>query len=187
LHDVLRGLGDLSVAELDVRVADGAPPGSASVWADQLVAERRAVALRVAGEDRIAAAEDAARYRDALGTALPLGLPGAFTEPVEHPLESLVARYAHTHGPFLTTAVARRLGVTVERATGALQALETEGRLVRGEFRPDGVEREWCDNDVLRQLRRRSIAALRKEVEPVEPDALARFLPAWQGVAAGRR
>jgi ATP-dependent helicase Lhr and Lhr-like helicase len=185
LHDLLRRLGDLSAAELDVR-ADG-PAGAAAEWIEQLVRERRAFSLRVAGEERFAAAEDAARFRDALGAALPLGLPRAFTEPVEHPLESLVARYARTHGPFLATAAARRLGISVERAVGALQALETEGRVVRGEFRPDGVEREWCDNDVLRQLRRRSIAALRKEVEPVEPDALARFLPAWQGVAAGRR
>ncbi len=184
-HDLLRRLGDLSLPELDIR-AEGAP-GVAADWIEQLVRERRAFALRVAGEDRYAAAEDAARFRDALGAALPLGLPRAFTEPVEHPLESLVARYARTHGPFLAAAAARRLGVTVERALGALQALETDGRIVRGEFRPDGVEREWCDNDVLRQLRRRSIAALRKEVEPVEPEALARFLPAWQGVAGGRR
>jgi ATP-dependent Lhr-like helicase len=184
-HDVLRRLGDLSLPELDVR-ADGTP-GVAAEWIAQLVAERRAFALRVAGEERYAAAEDAARYRDALGAALPLGLPRAFTEPVEHPLESLVARYARTHGPFLAVAVARRFGIPVERAVGALQALDTEGRVVRGEFRPDGIEREWCDNEVLRQLRRRSIAALRKEVEPVEPDALARFLPVWQGVGSARR
>jgi ATP-dependent Lhr-like helicase len=99
----------------------------------------------------------------------------------------LVARFARTHGPFLTGAVAHRLGTTVERALGALRALEADGRIVRGEFRPDGVEREWCDTDVLRQLRRRSIAALRREVEPVEPAALARFLPEWQGIGAGRR
>src|SRR4051794_31882176 len=149
LHDLLRRLGDLSLTELDMRSAAAGAAGGARAWIEQLVAERRAFGLRVAGEDRYAAAEDAARYRDALGAALPLCLPRAFTEPVEHPLESLVARYAHTHGPFLTAAVARRLGVTAERASGALQALETDGRLVRGEFRPDGVEREWCDNDVL--------------------------------------
>ena len=185
-HDLLRRLGDLSPAELDVRCAG--EPGSASAWAEQLVGERRAFELRRPdGERAYAAAEDAGRYRDALGVALPLGLPRAFTEPVEHPLESLVARYARTHGPFLPAAAARRLGITAERVQGALVALERDGRVVRGEFRPDGIEREWCDNDVLRQLRRRSIAALRKEVEPVEPEALARFLPAWQGVGSGRR
>ncbi len=187
LHDLLRRLGDLSLADLDVRVADGAPPGSASVWADQLVAERRAVAVRVAGDDRVAAAEDAARYRDALGTALPLGLPRAFTEPVERPLEQLVLRYARTHGPFHAVDVARRFGTTVERVAGALVALEGDGHVVRGEFRPGGVEREWCADDVLRQLRRRSLASLRREVEPVEPAAFARFLPQWQGVGADRR
>jgi ATP-dependent Lhr-like helicase len=185
VHDLLRRVGDLTIDEIDVRT-DG-PPGAALEWLDTLVAERRAVPVRVAGQERYAAAEDAARYRDGLGVSLPLGLPRAFTEPVERPLESLVARFARTHGPFLTAAVARRLGTTVERALGALRALEIDGRVVRGEFRPDGVEREWCDTEVLRQLRRRSIASLRREVEPVEPAALARFLPAWQGIGAGRR
>jgi ATP-dependent Lhr-like helicase len=184
-HDLLRKLGDLSVAELDLRSA--ADDNSLGQWVEQLASERRAFATNVSGEERLVAAEDAARYRDALGAPLPLGLPQAFTEPVEHPLESLVARFARTHGPFLATAAARRLGVPVERARGALQALEAEGRVVRGEFRPDGIEREWCDTEVLRQLRRRSIAALRREVEPVEPEALARFLPLWQGVGPARR
>src|SRR5205823_2749698 len=142
---------------------------------------------RVAGEERVAAAEDAARLRDALGVAIPVGLPAAFTEAMARPLEDLVARYARTHGPFVTSDVARRLGTTLDRATGALRALAGDGRLVEGEFRPGGVEREWCDVDVLRRLRRRSLAALRKEIEPVGPAALARFLPAWQGVPARRR
>ena len=136
---------------------------------------------------RYAAAEDAARYRDALGCSLPLGLPMAFTEPVARPLEELVGRYARTHGPFLTADVARRFGASAERISGAIAALEGEERLVVGEFRPDGVSREFCDVDVLRQLRRRSLAALRREVEPVEQEALARFLPAWHGIPADRR
>jgi ATP-dependent Lhr-like helicase len=184
LHDLLRRLGDLSLDELDVR---SATPGAAAGWAAALVAERRAIEVRVAGEPRFAAAEDAARLRDGLGAALPLGLPAAFTEPVERPLEWLVGRYARTHGPFLADAVARRLGAPVDRVLGALRALEGDGRVVRGEFRPGGTEREWCDVDVLRQLRRRSLAALRREVEPVEPAAFARFLPAWQGVGSSRR
>src|SRR5205823_14471356 len=106
LHDLLRRLGDLTVDELDLRCTGD--PGSAAAWIEQLVRERRAFVVHVGGEDRYAAAEDAARYRDALGAAVPLGLPRAFTEPVEHPLESLVARYAHTHGPFLPAAVAAR-------------------------------------------------------------------------------
>ncbi len=184
VHDLLRRLGDLSLAEVDLRSAE---PGAAAGWAASLVDERRAIVLRIAGEERHVAAEDAARYRDALGASLPLGLPAAFTEPVERPLEQLVARFARTHGPFEAGSVARRFATPVERVVGALRALEAEGRVVLGEFRPDGVEREWCDTEVLRQLRRRSLASLRKEVEPVEPAALARFLPAWQGVGSGRR
>jgi ATP-dependent Lhr-like helicase len=187
LHDLLRRLGDLTVDELDVR-ADP-PPGDGSVasWVAELERSRRAIPVRVAGEVRWIAGEDASRYRDALGCALPLGLPAAFTEPVEHPLESLVGRYARTHGPFLPDEVARRFGIPVDRVVGALRALEGAGRVLRGEFRPDGVEREWCDVEVLRMLRRRSLAALRREVEPVEPAALARFLTRWHGIGEGRR
>ncbi|WP_255566609.1 DEAD/DEAH box helicase [Iamia sp. SCSIO 61187] len=156
-------------------------------WVDALVEERRAIRVGVAGEERIAAAEDAARLRDALGCAVPVGLPSAFTDPVDRPLLDLVARYARTHGPFLTREVAARYGVDEPRAAGALSELASDGRVVLGEFRPGGVEREWCDAEVLRRIRRRSLAALRREVEPVEADALARFLPAWQGVGMPRR
>jgi ATP-dependent Lhr-like helicase len=184
LHDVLRVVGDLTVGEADVRASE---PGGVARWLDELVAARRAVAVRIGDEQRYIAAEDAARYRDALGCALPLGLPTAFTDPVARPLEDLVGRYARTHGPFLADGVARRLALPVERVVGALRALEAEGRVVRGEFRPDGVEREWCDHDVLRQLRRRSLAALRREVEPVDAETFTRFLGGWHGVPAGRR
>ncbi len=156
-------------------------------WVDDLVAQRRAIRVGVAGEERIAAAEDAARLRDALGCAVPIGLPSAFTDPVDRPLLDLVARFARTHGPFLTREVASRYGVDEPRAAGALSELSADGRIVLGEFRPGGVEREWCDAEVLRRIRRRSLAALRREVEPVEADALARFLPAWQGVGLPRR
>ena len=142
--------------------------------------------VRVAGEARLAAVEDAAALRDALGVSLPIGLPGVFTEPTERPLETLVARYARTHAPFLASQAAARLGAGVDRVRAALDALEASGRVTHGEFRPAdggrGVEREWCDVDVLRRLRRRSLAALRKEVEPVDASTLGRFLPAWQGL-----
>jgi ATP-dependent Lhr-like helicase len=183
LHDVLRKVGDLSAAEIDLRCEGG----DGAAWLDGLVRERRVIEVTVADERRFIAADDAARYRDALGCNVPLGLPRAFTEAVPLPLESLVARYARTHAPFVTDDVARRLGVPATRAAGALQALEADERLVRGEFRPDGVSREWCDVDVLRQLRRRSLASLRKEVEPVDPDAFARFLTGWHGIPSDRR
>jgi ATP-dependent Lhr-like helicase len=177
------------VDTVDVMTADAAlgADGPWVAWAETLIAERRAIAVRVAGEDRIAAAEDAARLRDALGVAIPPGLPTAFTDPVPRPLEDLAGRYARTHGPFTTADVAARLGTTAERVGGALRALAGEGRVVEGEFRPGGTGREWCDVEVLRRLRRRSLAALRKEIEPVAAPTLARFLPAWQGVTARRR
>ncbi|MFN8039587.1 MAG: DEAD/DEAH box helicase [Acidimicrobiales bacterium] len=186
LHDLLRRLGPLSAWELDARAAPHGA-GDVAAWIEALVAERRAIAVTIAGEDRLAAAEDAARLRDALGVALPVGLPAAFTDPVDDPLGDLVARFARTHGPFLADHVARRYGVPADRVLPVLDRLTRSGRLVRGEFRPDGVAREWCDDDVLRQLRRRSLAALRKEVEPVEPEALARFLPRWHGIGVARR
>jgi ATP-dependent Lhr-like helicase len=183
LHDVLRRVGDLATADVDLRCT----PGPVGDWLASLIAEKRVIEITVAGEPRFAAADDAARYRDAVGASLPLGLPMAFTEPVARPLEELVGRYARTHGPFVAADVARRLGTPVERVAGALTALEGEGRLVVGEFRPGGVTREFCDVDVLRQLRRRSLAVLRREVEPVDQRALARFLPAWHDIPSERR
>jgi ATP-dependent Lhr-like helicase len=180
VHDILRKVGDLTRFDIELRCAD--PALVAAV--DTLVADRRAVVVVIDGEERVIAAQDAALYRDALGCALPLGLPREFTEPLVRPLESIIARYARTHAPFTTSQIAGRFGITEERALGALRALEADGRVVVGEFQPTGLEREWCDVEVLRQIRRRSLAALRREVEPVEQAAYGRFLPAWHGVGA---
>ena len=184
VHDLLRMLGPLSVVDVEARTVDGAP---VDAWLRSLVEERRAIEVGIADEARFAAAEDAARLRDAVGTALPVGLPAVFTEPVAEPLADLCVRYARTHTPFLARDVARWLGVAEDRVATTLAELVGAGRMVRGEFRPGGAEREFCDDDVLRQLRRRSLARLRREVEPVEPEALARFLPGWQGVGARLR
>ena len=182
LHDLLRRLGDLTLEEIGARAA-----GDAGPWAEQLVNERRAMRVQMAGETRLAAAEDAARLRDALGVPVPPGLPAAYLAPVDQPLDELCARYARTHGPFVTSQAAHRLGTSSERVLEALTRLELAGRVVRGEFRPGGSEREWCDEEVLRVLRRRSLAALRREVEPVDGVTLARFLPAWHAVGERRR
>ena len=179
LHDLLRRVGDLTTDEVSARITD-AP--SAREWLSTLEGSRRAVALRVAGEERWIAIEDAARYRDALGVALPVGVPMAFLSPAAAALDGLVARWARSHGPFHAAEPARRWAVPAARIEEALENLLEAGTILRGEFRPGGTEREWCDPDVLRQLRRRSLARLRKEVEPVEQIVLARFLPAWQGV-----
>ena len=184
LHDVLRRLGPLNRLDLEARSVDGAP---VEAWVRSLLEERRAIEVRIADDDRFAASDDAARLRDAVGVALPVGLPAVFTDPVDDPLGDLCRRYARTHGPFHARDVARWLGISETRAAGALERLVSDGDLLRGEFRPGGTEREFCDDDVLRQLRRRSLASLRREIEPVEGDALARFLPAWQGVGSRRR
>jgi ATP-dependent Lhr-like helicase len=173
--DLLRFLGDLSPAEAALR---GVEPG----WLDELERQRRLIRVRIAGEDRYVIIEDAGRMRDALGVALPVGVPEAFTEPVEDPLGDLLSRYARTHGPFPASDVASRFGLGVAVVTGVLDRMVGTGRLVRGELRPGGTQVEYCDADVLRRIRRASLAKLRAEVEPVEPAALGRFLPVWHGV-----
>ncbi|MET7651067.1 ATP-dependent helicase [Streptomyces sp. NPDC005486] len=176
--DLLRLLGPLTDAELAERGAD-------PHWAQELGAARRAIRVRIAGAEHWAAIEDAGRLRDALGTALPVGVPEAFTEPVKDPLGDLLARHARTHGPFTSAGAATRFGLGVAVTEGALQRLAAGGRVVQGEFHPAGIGQEWCDATVLRRLRRRSLAALRHEVEPVSPPALAQFLPQWQHIGKG--
>ncbi len=182
LHDLLRRLGDLTMEDVAARVIGG--DRAAAAWVEELVASRRAVRVRIAREERLIAIEDVARYRDGLGIQPPAGTPESFLVPVSAPLDGLVARWARTHGPFRPEEPARRWAVREEAAVAALERLLEAGTILRGEFRPGGVEREWCDPEVLRILRRRSLARLRREVEPVDPIAYARFLPAWQGVAA---
>ena len=181
VHDLLRRLGDLSLDEILARSTDD--PAS---WLETLERDGRALRLHVAGEERFVAVEDAARYRDALGASLPKGVPAVFAEPTAAPMESLVGRYARTHGPFHLRDVSIRFAVTEDRVRSALTSLEGQGKVVLGEFRPGGSAREWCDVDVLRSLRRRSLAALRREIEPVDAAALARFLPEWHSITRPR-
>jgi ATP-dependent Lhr-like helicase len=176
LADVLRRVGDLTVAEAQDRVLDGL---DAEAMLLDLAGERRAARLRLAGEERWVAADDAGLYRDALGAVPPSGLPEAFVADVPGALGRLLARWARTHGPFTTAEVAARYRVD---CSAALTELERAGALVRGELRPGGSEREWCDTDVLRRLRRASLAVLRKEIEASDQRELSAFLPSWQGV-----
>ncbi len=176
LAEVLRRLGDLTTNEAADRVLPGL---DAAAMLDELRRERRAVVVRIGGEDRWIAADDAGLYRDAVGAVPPGGLPEAFISDVPDAMRRLIARYARTHGPFTTAEPAARYGTD---PAVVLRELEREGELVRGELRPGGTEREWCDTEVLRRLRRASLAVLRKEIEPADQRALARFLPSWQGV-----
>ncbi len=209
--DLLRLLGPLTTAEVGARTAAPAAPaapatpaaglspngepapqaagaGTVAPWLAELEASRRLIRVRVAHEERWAAVEDAGRLRDALGTALPVGLAEAFTEPVADPLGDLLSRHARTHGPFTAAQAAARFGLGARVAADALARLVVAGRLVEGELRPldsgGGVGTDYCDVDVLRTIRRRSLAALRSEVEPVTARELAAFLPRWQGVGA---
>jgi ATP-dependent Lhr-like helicase len=180
-HDLLRRLGDLTTDEVAARVVGGAD--AALAWLDELAGARRAVRVRIARDERWIAIEDMARYRDGVGVTAPVGVPEAFLGPAAAALDGLLARYARTHGPFLTPEPAARWGLPMRNVDDALERLLAAGTILRGEFRPGGAEREWCDPDVLRLLRRRSLARLRREVEPVDPAALGRFLPGWHGIA----
>jgi ATP-dependent Lhr-like helicase len=183
IHDLCLRLGDLSHAELALRIADPLLLESLP----RLIRARRLLELRIAGEKRLVAAEDAARYRDALGIPLPPGLAVALLEPVAHPVLELVRRFARTHGPFTLREPAERFALDPPAVEEALRQLTHEGRILEGGFRPGGLHREWCDAEILRKIRSKSLAKLRREVEPVEQHTLARFLTHWQGLLAPRR
>jgi ATP-dependent Lhr-like helicase len=183
IHDLCLRLGDLSRAEVARRVVDASLLDSI----DRLVRSRRLLELRIVGEKRLIATEDAARYRDGLGIPLPPGLAAALLEPVAHPILELVRRYGRTHGPFTVRAVTERFGLDAAAVENVLRQLLAEGRVLEGGFLPGGLHREWCDAEMLRLIRRKSLAKLRREVEPVEQHTLARFLTHWQGLLAPRR
>jgi ATP-dependent Lhr-like helicase len=183
LHDMLLRLGDLTRTELRSRALSDEIVQSI----ERLLRSRRVLVIQIAGEKRFIAVEDAARYRDGLGIPLPPGLPNAFLAEVADAKTDLLRRYARTHGPFTTQEAAARFGLTPSTTEAILQSLVQSGRLVEGGFRPGGVHREWCDNEVLRSIRRKSLARLRKEVEPVEQATLARLFTRWQGAVQPRR
>jgi len=183
LHDLLLKLGDLSDAEIAARCAAPEVAGSLS----ELVNSRRAVRVRIAGESRTIAVEYAGRYRDALGTPLPPGLAEVFLEKAGDPLTEMVRRYARTHGPFTTANIAVRYKLQPPAIETILRTLNSQGQLLEGEFHPHGHYREWCDPEVLRQIRRKSLARLRREIEPVEQSTFVRFTTRWQGVTVPRR
>ncbi len=177
LLDVLRAVGDLSESELAMRCVGLVSPRA---LINELERKRRAVRVRIAGEERLIAADDAGLYRDALGCAPPPGLPERFLGDEPEARLRLVRRFARTHGPFTTAEIEQRYGLPL---LPELRELERRGELVRGELRPGGNEREWCCPEVLRRLRRASLARLRHELEPVEQATYGRFLGRWQGVA----
>lgn len=184
--DLIRVLGPLSTNEVHAR-SRSTDVAEVADWLAGLEASRRVIAVRIASEQRWAVVEDAARLRDALGTPLPVGIPEAFLGIVADPLAELLSRYARTHGPFTIAEAAERFGLGTSVAGAVLRRLVGSGRLVEGELRPAGQGLELCDAEVLRSLRRRSLATLRQQVEPVPASTLARFVPQWQGVGATGR
>jgi ATP-dependent Lhr-like helicase len=183
VHDLLLRLGDLSRAELLARCVSP----EVAMTVERLRKSLRVIEVSVSGDKRLIAVEDAGRYRDAVGVPLPPGLPTAFQAAVADALLDLVRRYGRTHGPFTTSEVAKRFGITNDSAEAVLNRLVGLGRIIEGGFRPGGTHREWCDHEVLRTIRRKSLARLRKEVEPVEQATLARLFTRWQGVTQPRR
>lgn len=184
LHDVLLRLGDLTDDEIAERAAASVEPQRATA---RLAASRRVLLVRIAGEARWIPVEYAARYRDALGVPLPTGVPEALLQPAPNAMSELFRRYARTHGPFTTAHIAQRYGLGQAVAFTTLTSLAAAGTLLEGEFRPGGRQREWCDPENLGVIRRRSLAKLRKQVEPVGPEVLGRLLTSWQGVTRPRR
>ena len=183
LHDLLLKLGDLSDPEIAARSASPEVTATAA----ELTNARRAVRVRIAGEARTIPAEYAGRYRDALGTPLPPGLAEAFLQAPSDPLTEIIRGYARTHGPFTTADIATRYHLQAPAVEAVLTKLNSQGKLLEGEFKPNGHHREWCDPEVLRQIRRKSLARLRREIEPVEQSAFVRFSMRWQGVTVPRR
>ncbi len=181
IHDLLLRLGDLAPAEIAARsrieVQDGLP---------ELLRTRRAIQVNIGGQPRVLPVEYAGRYRDALGVPLPVGLPESLVAPAPNAAQDLARRFARTRGPFTTLDFSERYALGRSTAESILKALSASGRLLEGEFRPGGTGREWCDPDVLQSVRRRSLARLRKEVEPVEPAVFGRLLTSWQGVSRPR-
>ena len=180
--DLLRLLGPLTTEEVTARstVGDSGP------WLFGLLASKRALQVGYAGQTWWAAIEDIGRLRDAVGVAVPVGVPASFVEEVPDPLGELLGRYARTRGPFTTRSAAERFGLGLRVAADVLGRMAVDGKLIRGDFAsaPADAGEQWCDTEVLRILRRRSLAALRAQVEPVSVDAYARFLPAWQFVGS---
>ena len=186
LADLLRVLGPLTIDSLALRSAPELK-GELASHLESLIADRQVIAVRIGGQAAFALAQDAADLRDALGVALPMGLPATFLEPSSDPLGALVARYARTHVAFQVSDVAHHFGIGAAVAHDALRRLLASGRIVEGEFLPNGSAPEFCDAEILRLLRRRSLAALRADVEPVPTRDYVRFLPLWQGVGGGTR
>lgn len=183
MHDLLLRLGDLSRTELSRRLASQDLLESL----ERLLRAKRLLELKIAGEKRLIAVEDAARYRDALAVPLPPGVPKQLLELVASPLLELIRRYARTHGPFTLKEASHRFGLAESQVEAVLRNLVLDGRVVEGGFRPGGVHREWCDAEVLRMIRRKSLARLRREIEPVEQRMLARLETHWHGVLQRRR
>src|SRR6185369_2598509 len=183
VHELLLRIGDLTPDDLRARVVGT----DAEAWIRELRRDRRIIQVRMAGDERFAAAEDAGRLRDAFGVQPPPGLPQAFLEPAPHALRDVVSRYARTHAPFTAGEVARRYAIGEGAIEATLEDLGRNGRVVEGAFRPGGGGREWCDAGVLATLRRKSLARLRRQVEPAEPAALARLGLQWQGIVTGPR
>jgi ATP-dependent Lhr-like helicase len=182
IHDLLLRLGDLSEEELIARTVNE----NTAAMINDLSAVRRVVRLRIGGESRFVPVELAGRYRDALGTPLPPGLPDALLGTTQNALLELARRFTRTQGPFTTIEFAKRYQLSAALAEQTLHALHAQGKLLEGEFRPRGMHQEWCDPEILRQIRRKSLARLRKEVEPVEQQVYARFVTRWQGVTVRR-
>ena len=190
MADLLRVLGPMTEAEIAERCTTAEVGG----WLDGLLAGKRALTVSYADQTWWVAVEDIGLLRDGVGVAVPVGVPTAFTESIDDPLGELLGRYARTRGPFTTHEAAARFGLGLRVTADVLGRMAIDGKLIRGEFTTGAAtsatsgtavdSTEWCGADVLKILRRRSLAALRAQVEPVSTAAFGRFLPSWQQVGS---
>lgn len=201
LHDLLLHLGDLSRVEIVKRCDLTLDPQSAEKWISGLLEQGRILQLTIIDEERFIAAEDASRYRDAMSIQLPRGIAKALSAPVESPLIDLISRFARTNGPFSVEDIRARFNLLPDHLNVTLVELGRDGRLISGNFitprrdceahtppMPDNVvERQWCDANVLRIWKQRSLAAVRDQIKPASPEACMRFLIDWHGIGRRRK
>ena len=175
--DLLRVLGPLSLEQAARR-------GVPAQWLEDLERQRRVFRTRLVGTQVWTVVEDAPRLRDGLGLPLPPGLAEAHLRPVDDPVGDVLARFARTHGPFTTGEAAAALGLPDSVVSHRLADARSAGRLVEGRFLAEAAGTQWCHPDVLRLVKRRSVALLRHQIEPVSQRALAAFLPRWHRIGA---
>ena len=119
------------------------------------------------------------------GFHLPSASPGAFTASVTDPVGDLVSRFARTHGPFTTARRPRAPSVSAPpSSTPPCSGWRPSAGSSPAPSAPAETGAEWCDADVLRQIRRSSLALAQRAAEPVRGRASGHLPARLAGVSA---